>query len=166
MSNIAWKEAAGDPAFPVLALELDAASPEDLLATVAEILVREGWVTTEFEQALKQREARFPTGLQLVVGALALPHTDARYCLRNGLVLARNRVPLTFRRMDDPDKSVFTRIVLTLVIARPDQQVTMLSRLSHVFTDPKFLAAMGDERSAGALARVVEERLLAEGREG
>jgi mannitol/fructose-specific phosphotransferase system IIA component (Ntr-type) len=73
---MAWKEAAGDPAFPVLALELHAASPEDLLATVVEILVRRGWVTTEFEQALKQREARLPTGLQLVVGALALPHTE------------------------------------------------------------------------------------------
>lgn len=151
--------------FSLVPLELDVASREDLLTQVATTLLEWGWVDPGFVSALLQRERRFPTGLALATGALALPHTDAKYCRRNGIVVAHNARSVTFRRLDNPDAEVSVNMVITLVIVEPQQQVPMLSRLSESLTDPTFVAALKAGGGAASLAEVLEALLFVKGRE-
>lgn len=64
-----------------------------------------GWVRQDFLERIEQREATFPTGLQLETFGAAIPHTDAECILTEFVAVVTNKQPVTFTSMEDINQS-------------------------------------------------------------
>ena len=106
----------------------DAASA---LRVLAEAAVEQGYAEPSFVDAVLDREQTFPTGLPLPLPT-AIPHADAAHVRRPGLAALVPRKALPFGEMGRPGATVEVRLVLMLLVTRPQEQVTVLSRLLTV----------------------------------
>lgn len=109
---------------------------------VASDLYAAGYVTADYAQALKDREAEFPTGLP-VPGGVAIPHTDATHVLRDTIAVATLAEPISFGEMggDDGDMVSVSLIVL-LVLTSAAGHLAFLSETIKAIQDPSFVAAL------------------------
>lgn len=109
---------------------------------VASDLYAAGYVTADYAQALKDREAEFPTGLP-VPGGVAIPHTDATHVLNDTIAVATLAEPISFGEMggDDGDMVSVSLIVL-LVLTNAAGHLAFLSETIKAIQDPSFVAAL------------------------
>lgn len=101
-----------------------------------------GFVSAAFANALKKREAEFPTGLETPI-PIALPHVGVE-CYKSFMGVATLEKPMLFESMSGGDP-VAVRIVFLFGIVDPAEQVVILRKFSRLFQDRDFL-----ERLSGA----------------
>lgn len=119
----------------VLVLDLDVADRQALFTAVSGRLLAESLVRPGYPQALERREQEYPTGLDLVDRAVAIPHTDDEHVAAPGLVLARTARPTVFRAMDDPERPLDVRLSLFPLMTDPRQQTDMLGAAIALLVD-------------------------------
>ena len=143
----------------ILTAELNADTPE-MLRLVARKLEELGYVKDGYEEALIQREERYPTGLAVEeLINVAIPHTEIEYALRQALVLIKHPSShFYFRKIDEPDKSLPVKIVFLLVVKEPEGYVKFLADLTGLFQDQKFIDIMKEGKPA-AVAKFLKDRL-------
>lgn len=113
----------------VLVHEANAATQADLFNEVSELLKKRGAVESTFLNALKQREALFPTGLDFGDFAVAIPHIDPEHVRVPGLVVCRNSIPILFNAMDRHDRELEVRVTFWPLVVDPHEQVGLLAAL-------------------------------------
>lgn len=86
-------------------------------------------VCEKYLDSIIDREKIFPTGLKIGNINIAIPHTDHEYSNVEGIVLSTLKSPLTFKRMDDPDKDVKVDIIIHLFFNTGDKKVEVLQKL-------------------------------------
>ena len=62
-------------------LQAEAGHANDIFDQLGTCFINEGYSRSDYVEALKQREAQFPTGLDINGFGVAIPHTDAGYVL-------------------------------------------------------------------------------------
>jgi len=136
-------------------------SAEAVLCELGEYAVAHGYAQEGYVQAVLEREAAFPTGLQLPgegVG-VAIPHADPDHVRRDGVVLGLPEEPVAFASMDDPDRSVDAGAVLLLLATGSDGYTAFLSNLTTLFQEDAFGAAVR-ERDADTVLDLVRTHCL------
>lgn len=119
------------------------------LETLAAKLYAGGYVNEGFVTAIEERENTFATGLQLDNLGVAIPHTDAKYVIKQSMAIGILKDPVDFQMMGTPEITVPVKIIFMLAIKEPKKQLEFLQRLIDVFQDAekvsKILAAKSDE---------------------
>jgi galactose PTS system EIIA component len=120
----------------------DPKTPEEVFRHIGGILCGKGLVKPGFVRSLIQREADYPTGLDLspVAGDLpnvAIPHTEAEYCADQAIAVVKLNHEISFRNMMAPEKEIKVRYLFFIVNHEKEQQSRMLSYLMEIFTDEK-----------------------------
>lgn len=101
-------------------------------------LYHRGYVAKEYTQACIARENSFPTGLPSAV-PVALPHAAAGRVKRNCICVLRLKAPVSFMRMDDPDKTVQCRLVFCVAVKSTSGHLKAFSCLMHRLQDTQFM---------------------------
>jgi PTS system galactitol-specific IIA component len=142
-------------------VDLEAGSYRDVLTHLGKYAVDRGFATEGYVDALLDREAAFPTGLEIPTASfdIAIPHADPEHVLEPALVLALPPDPVPFNDMNDPDDTVEASAVLLLVAGEDDRYATFLSNLANLFQEPGFAAAV-EERDADRVLSLVDEVCL------
>ena len=104
---------------------------EEALLCTGEELYRRGYVKESFPQACIKREQMFPTGLPSEE-PVAIPHADAEHVKKDALCFLRLDEPVTFRRMDDPEQNIETKLIVNMAIGSDGGQVEMLRKLVNI----------------------------------
>lgn len=78
-------------------------------------LLELGAVGPGFASAVRDREARYPTGLPTAIGT-AIPHTDPEHARTSGLAVATLDEPVDFGLMGTSGGTVAVRLVVMLVL--------------------------------------------------
>ena len=76
--------------------DLEAKTYEDVMDQVGEAFIQEGYCKETYKEALKEREAEYPTGLDIDGIGVAIPHTDVSHVNRQGTAIAVLKNPVTF----------------------------------------------------------------------
>lgn len=113
--------------------QLDLKSSDEVISFLAEKLEQAGRVKPSFEQAVKDREKQFPTGLPSGEISVAIPHTDVEHVNEASLVFATLKSPVKFQNMADKNQSLTVSFVVMLAMKEPHSQVTMLQSLMQLF---------------------------------
>lgn len=129
----------------ILVLTCSAQDQAELFTRVSREFTGLGLVRPSFGQALAEREARYPTGLDFGEFTVAVPHADPEHVLVSGMAVVRLDHEIDFRAMDDPDRTLSTRLTIWPLVIDPSIQVDILSAL---------LACLQDE---GNYARLLTE---------
>lgn len=116
-----------------------------LLKHLAEIALREGLAKEGFEQALLEREEKYPTGIHAAGTGIAIPHADAEWTLVPGMIVAVLKQPVTFEPMGGQGGAVQVNLAFLLLIANPDDHVAFLSTLADFISDGEKIARLWQE---------------------
>lgn len=123
----------------LIQLQMEASTPNDIFEKLGGCFIKEGYSNEDYVEALKEREAQFPTGLDINGFGVAIPHTDARYVLHEteGIVTLKN--PVTFVQMGSDDTLVEVKVVVMLAIENPHTHMQKLQQILRIIQDDKVL---------------------------
>lgn len=107
----------------------------DIFEMVYKEAFGKGYVSENFLAKIKEREASFPTGLQIGDYSVAIPHTDPEHVFEQFISVVTLQKPVSFYLMDDNTKKVDVRIVLLLGLNQPHTQLTVLQELMQTIQD-------------------------------
>ena len=100
-------------------LQAEAGHANDIFDQLGTCFINEGYSRSDYVEALKQREAQFPTGLDINGFGVAIPHTDAGYVLHETEGIMTLKHPVTFIQMGSDDTQVEVKVVFMLAIEDP-----------------------------------------------
>lgn len=122
-------------------LDQDLKTSTEVLNYSFEQLRHLGYVETGYLDSILKREGQFPTGLMTHVGInIAMPHTEAEFAKKEGIVFIRTKNAITFNHMVNPDEEVATRLIFNIVVKNPKNQVIFLTKLMKMFQSESLLS--------------------------
>ncbi|MGK9326317.1 PTS sugar transporter subunit IIA [Aerococcus urinaeequi] len=114
-------------------------STDDLFKFIGEKTHALGLAKDSFESALGEREAVYPTGLQLDKIGVAIPHSDAEHINEEFISVVTVNEPVVFKSMDDANKTVDVSIIFVLGLRKAEDQLATLQAIMQVIQDPEVL---------------------------
>lgn len=136
------------------------ASSSDLFQAVYDVALRADYVREDFLDRVKEREATFPTGIQLENLGVAIPHTDAECVLEEFVAVVVNREPVTFQSMEDITVTVPASLVFVLGLNQPHVQLEMLQSLMGLLQNEELLKEILAATSAEDVLAIVNKNNL------
>lgn len=94
-----------------------------------------GYVREEYLAKVKEREAIFPTGLNMNHHNVAIPHTDPEFVHEQFIAVATLDKPVPFYLMDDNTKQVDVNVVFMLGLNEPHSQLSVLQEIMGTIQD-------------------------------
>ena len=119
-------------------LDIDVSSQEDFFNRIGQELYAHHLVKESFIQGIKQREAKYPTGLPSFPYPVAIPHCDPEHVLVNSISIVRFKKSIKFKEMGSMDKELSVLFAFVLTIDGI-QQVPVLKELMTLFMDEKIM---------------------------
>ncbi len=131
-------------------------SSDQLFETVARKGLELGYVREDFLRRVKEREATFPTGIQLPTLGVAIPHTDAECILKEFVAVVISQTPIAFRSMEDLNQTVAASIIFVLGLNQPHAQLEMLQSLMSLLQNDDVLDQLRRSQSSRELITIVK----------
>jgi PTS system galactitol-specific IIA component len=136
-------------------IRLRASSATEVIQVLGSLLFEHGYVKETFVQAVLDREAKFPTGLQTQALGFAIPHTDTEHVLKPAVAIATLEKPVAFKAMGTEEAEVQAELVIMLAISDPSAVVPVLrSVVSIAENEPTLLAIRNAETAEQVLELV------------
>jgi PTS system galactitol-specific IIA component len=127
----------------------------EAIALAAQPLLRQGCITEEFVEAAVERERIFPTGLPTKIG-VALPHTEAKYVLKESISIVTLKNTVVFAGMGNPKESIPVNIVFLLAIQDPQKQLGVLQTIVTIIQNEKVLQKIKDAKEAKTIYNLIK----------
>lgn len=139
--------------------QLSVPNRDALLETLGQAVIDRGMAKDTYVDALKSREAEFPTGLP-IAGGVAIPHTAAEYVTANTIVAASLAEPVVFAEMGgEAGSEIAVSVVLLLVFADSTQHLPLLSKLVRQLQKGDLAQSLREAPDASAMSAVLAEIL-------
>lgn len=120
----------------VLIFHQDLKTQDEVFEDLNKKLLAKGVVNNEFLDAVKKREMKFPTGLQLESGfGVAIPHTDPQFVNEDQIGFMSLNNPIQFRQMGSETDKVQVKMIFILCLKEAHKQLDMLQNLMTLFGD-------------------------------
>lgn len=136
------------------------ASSSDLFQAVYDVALKADYVREDFLDRVKEREATFPTGIQLENLGVAIPHTDAECVLEEFVAVVVSREPVAFQSMEDITVTVPASLVFVLGLNQPHAQLEMLQSLMGLLQNEELLKEILAATSAEDVLTIVNKNNL------
>jgi len=127
----------------------------DAIALAATPLLSQGCVTEDFIEAAVERERTFPTGLPTKIG-VALPHTEAKYVLKESISIITLRNTIVFAGMGNPKESIPVQIIFLLAINNPEEQLKVLQTIITIIQNEKMLTKIKDAKEPQIIYNLIK----------
>lgn len=105
---------------------------DDVFQHIYNTLFTLGIVKASYLSALREREADYPTGIELDGYAIAIPHCGSEHANHPAIYILRMPQPLQVNQADG-DGTVEVKLIINLVVTDPADQLQLLKALfSHL----------------------------------
>jgi len=119
----------------LIEIDMEAKNTDDFFEQMAKKLSSLHYVEDTFENAIKERESKYPTALPIQPFAVAIPHTDCEHIKKPFIAPVRLKEPVKWCEMAANDVVHDVRFVFMLGIKEAHQQVDLLQNLVMNFQD-------------------------------
>jgi len=144
--------------------QLKFSDSKQVLKYMAQQLVRLQFVKPEYESALIEREAEYPTGLPVAMPGIAIPHADYNLVNKTTLAVATLQTPVNFNNMEDTQQLLPVQIIIMMAIGEPHGQVTMLQKIVSIIQDDDFRNKLVKATTNTELYELLVPKLMINGR--
>ncbi len=140
--------------------EVDAKDANEVFEKVGSAFVQEGYCKPEYVEALKTREASYPTGLDVDGFGVAIPHTDASYVneTKTGIAILKN--PVTFTQLGTDDEYTDVKLIFMLAVQDPSTHLDKLQAIISMIQDKEFLKTLSGATTKAEMINIVKEKEL------
>lgn len=114
----------------------------DMILSVGNKLMKEGFVKDSYAQAVIEREKTYPTGLDTVCLPVGIPHTDRDHVLESVVTIIRPKKAILFKDMGTGKEDIYAEFIFLLAIKEGKEQVKVLSKLMRIFADEIILLSL------------------------
>lgn len=142
----------------LVAIGLDVRSQTEVFEIMGKRLTELHYCKPGYVPALMEREAEFPTGIDIGGVGVAMPHTDGSFVNRAAIGIAVLKSPVPFVHMATEDTIVPVRIVVMLAVDRPDCHLQKIQDLLTVIQDKHILEEMVSAESAADLIEIIKKK--------
>lgn len=140
----------------VLLFHQDLKTQDEVFEDLNKKLLAKGVVNDEFLDAVKKREIKFPTGLQLESGfGVAIPHTDPQFVTENQIGFMSLDNPIQFRQMGSDTEKVQVKMVFILCLKEAHKQLDMLQKLMTLFGDSEQIEQLYKCKSPDEFLKII-----------
>lgn len=135
-------------------------SSEELFQLIHTSAYSLGCVREDFLTRIMEREATFPTGIQLEHIGVAIPHTDAECIRKEFIAIVINKEPILFKSMEELEQQVGVSIAFVLGLNQPHAQLEMLQSLMSLLQNEAILIELCQATSANKVLSIVHKHNL------
>lgn len=136
----------------------DFATKDDALNHIGQFLTQQGMVKDTFSQAIIDREAEFPTGIDLGFGGVAIPHCDATHAITPCMYLIKTANPVSFIQATGDEIS--TNLIIALVVTDPQDQIKLLTNLFKGMQDQEFYNGLINSTDENTMVELFKAKVL------
>lgn len=132
----------------LILIGVQAQNTDDVFEKIGGELVKQGYCKESYVQALKEREAEYPTGINMGDFGVAIPHTDVAHVNDKAIAIGTLENPVKFVEMGTDDEFVNTQLVFTLAVDEKghlELLQAILAILQDKETVEKLIAAKEEE---------------------
>lgn len=115
----------------LIEIGLNVDNQEEVINHLGGLLFEEGYVDSDFCDAVIEREKEFSTGLPVEPFGVAIPHTDASHVKNSAVAIGVLTRPIPFGVMGGEGK-INVEIVFLMAIKDCESQVAMLQSLAEI----------------------------------
>lgn len=130
---------------------------EDVERRLASILHDAGYVKDSYEQAIIDREASYPTALEVGEINVAMPHCDVEHVERGAICVGLLAHPVAWHRMDDFEAETPVSLVVMLALNEAHAHLEMLQKVIGLVQDQELVARALEQDSEGAYALLADK---------
>lgn len=141
----------------LLFLGYEAVDKNEMLEGISDWLYEKGYVNKEFKRSIMEREKLYPTGLKLDEIEFAIPHTDADYVIKPGVVLVQLKDRVEFTQMATFDDKIHARIAFILLMHKDGSQVALLQDIIGRCSSAGFVAALEQAKTADEVMAIIKK---------
>lgn len=138
--------------------DLEAKTYEDVMERVGEAFIQAGYCKDTYKEALKVREAEYPTGLDIDGIGVAIPHTDVSHVNKQGTAIAVLKNPVTFVQMGSDDETTEVRLVFMLAVKEPSTQIDKLQAILGIIQDKEVLRKLLEVKDKEEIIEIIKEK--------
>ncbi|EFR31769.1 PTS sugar transporter subunit IIA [Eremococcus coleocola] len=115
-----------------------------------------GVAKESYADALKEREANFPTGLELENFGVAIPHSDSIHINEEFISVVTLDKPVQFSSMEDLSKKLDVRLVFVLGLKKAEDQLSILQAIISVIQDESKVEKLISAASSDEVLEILE----------
>jgi PTS system galactitol-specific IIA component len=122
---------------------------QEVLMELSEAAIEAGYAKPGYDQAIIEREIKYPTGLHIPLMSVAIPHADAEWAIKPSVTIGILEQPVAFQPMDGQGGDVNVGLVFMLTIEDPKEHIDFLRAFSTVMGQQEILvefAQSGDHQ--------------------
>lgn len=123
----------------LIQLDWEVSDQTEFFDKMAAKLVELGFVKETFVDAIKTREAKFPTALAVEPYPVAIPHADPEHIIKPFIAATRLKNPVKWCEMAANDNQHDVRFIFMLGFKRSDEHVELLQVLVANFQKPELM---------------------------
>ncbi len=139
---------------------LKAEKTDDVFEKLGGEFIRCGYTKDSYINALKEREADFPTGLDIGGFGIAIPHTDISHVYKDGVAIASLENPVSFIQMGTDDEPVDVNLVFMLSVKDPAKHMSHLQRIVEIIQDQEVLEKIKAANECDGVINVIKDKEL------
>ena len=140
-------------------IDLKADTYEEVFEKMGGEFIRQGYAKETYIDGLKEREAEFPTGIDVDGFAIAIPHTPVIHVNRTGTAIGILNKPVTFHEMGgDEEDTVEARLVIMLCVDNPSAHIDKLQKIIEMIQDKEFLGSLTKATTEIEVIKLFEEK--------
>lgn len=137
---------------------IEATCPNEVFDILGERFIELGYSNENYVKALKEREAQFPTGLEIMGVGVAIPHTDAGYVEKETVGIATLKQPARFIQMGSDDTEIMVNVVFMLGIKDPKSHIKKLQQILCIIQDDKVLSNIEMAKDSNEIIQLIKEK--------
>lgn len=142
----------------LVTIGVEAETTDDVMEIMGSGFVRLGYCKDSYIQALKDREAEFPTGIDIDGVGVAMPHTDVSHVVKAGIGIATLTEPVTFTHMATDDVPVPVTIVFMLAVDAPNRHLEEIQDILAIIQDKEILKQILGAENAESVIEIIKEK--------
>lgn len=128
---------------------------QEVFEIIGEKLISLGIVGDEFIEAIKERESKYPTGLETQPFAIAIPHTEIDCVNESCLIFVKSKTPIEFFEMVNNDKILEVNYLFFIIIKDREKQVSVIQDILEIATNEAKMVAISEAKDADQIYEII-----------
>lgn len=140
----------------LILLDVTAKDSKDIIQRLGKNMLEKGYVKNTYIDAVLEREASLPTGLDIGALCVAIPHTDSGHVNQSAVSVAILHNSVKFHSMIEPANVIDVQLVFLLAVKDPDGQIDLLQSLMSVFQNIDLLKKLKEADTKQKVASLLD----------
>ena len=125
-----------------------------LFEELGQMLIQDGFAEPNYVEALRQREEKFPTGLQTSRLKIAIPHTEPQYVKKPCIVVTKLAKPVEFNEMGKVNSPISVDMVVMMAINDGKRHLSTLQKIVSIMGDEDLLDKLNEANTCNEIYEV------------